>query len=251
MSMLHIIKAFKTPCDSSGQKLVLIKLADNANDEGYCWPSYQYIADHCGMNRRTVIRYVKALEKKGVLSVERRRKDNESNHSNMFKLIQGSDGVSLGGGVTQSLGGDTETLGGSDTVSPRTYHSLESTKEPINSSIDEAFDYFWINSGLVKSSKQKAKSKFKTLVKKENDPLAFAGRLVRDCQERQKANQFGFDRLHATTYLNNERWEDEVRHEANQPNNPQSSGTGRSRIRNTDIFAGIDTAGTSEDQCIL
>jgi hypothetical protein len=29
------------------RKLVLIKLADNANDSGECWPSYKHIADHC------------------------------------------------------------------------------------------------------------------------------------------------------------------------------------------------------------
>ncbi|VEJ15728.1 hypothetical protein [Pasteurella multocida] len=33
--------------------------------------------------------------------------------------------------------------------------------------------------------------------------------LVRDVQKRLSLGQFGFDKLHPTTYLNNARWEDE------------------------------------------
>ncbi|WP_409365500.1 helix-turn-helix domain-containing protein [Klebsiella pneumoniae] len=35
------------------RKLVLLKLADNANDDGICFPSYQYIADKCEMSKRS------------------------------------------------------------------------------------------------------------------------------------------------------------------------------------------------------
>ncbi|ECG5516286.1 helix-turn-helix domain-containing protein, partial [Salmonella enterica subsp. enterica] len=45
MSMNLMAKAMSIKVGNPLRKLVLIKLADNANDEGECWPSYQHIAD--------------------------------------------------------------------------------------------------------------------------------------------------------------------------------------------------------------
>lgn len=43
-------------------KIVLLALADNANDEGHCWPSITTLARKCGMDRRTVLRVISTLE---------------------------------------------------------------------------------------------------------------------------------------------------------------------------------------------
>lgn len=45
MSMDLMVKAMKTKVGNPLRKLVLVKLADNASDQGECWPSYQHIAD--------------------------------------------------------------------------------------------------------------------------------------------------------------------------------------------------------------
>jgi hypothetical protein len=45
MSMELMVKAMKTKVGNPLRKLVLVKLADNASDQGECWPSYQHIAD--------------------------------------------------------------------------------------------------------------------------------------------------------------------------------------------------------------
>ena len=47
MSMTLMAKAMAIKVGNPVRKLVLIKLADNANDNGECWPSYQHIADRC------------------------------------------------------------------------------------------------------------------------------------------------------------------------------------------------------------
>jgi len=47
MSMLLTAQAMKLKVGNPTRKLVLLKLADNANDKGECFPSYQHIADHC------------------------------------------------------------------------------------------------------------------------------------------------------------------------------------------------------------
>lgn len=49
-------------------KLVLLALADNANDEGMCYPSMRTVAAKCGMGWRTVQRAIQTLEEQGHLS---------------------------------------------------------------------------------------------------------------------------------------------------------------------------------------
>ena len=60
-------RVMKTRVGDSIRKLILLKLADNADDFGLCRPSYQHISDQCELARRTVIRHVKALEDEGFL----------------------------------------------------------------------------------------------------------------------------------------------------------------------------------------
>ncbi|HBA34861.1 MAG TPA: hypothetical protein DCZ12_12070 [Gammaproteobacteria bacterium] len=83
MSMTLMVEAMQALVGHSGRKLVLIKLADNANDDGVCWPSYQNIADHCEMGRSTVKQHIKTLEKDGFLTVAER---NGGRSSNKFQL---------------------------------------------------------------------------------------------------------------------------------------------------------------------
>ena len=49
-------------------KLVLLALADNANDQGECYPSLTNIATRCEMHRTTVVRSIQALEAAGHVS---------------------------------------------------------------------------------------------------------------------------------------------------------------------------------------
>ena len=64
--------AFDTPCPTPSAKLVLLKLADHANDEGECWPSQGRIATDCGLTRETVNRQIKLLTDLGLLRLEHR-----------------------------------------------------------------------------------------------------------------------------------------------------------------------------------
>lgn len=52
-------------------KSVLISLADNANDHGYCWPSLTKISERTCFGRTAVIDAVKWLEAHGVLRADR------------------------------------------------------------------------------------------------------------------------------------------------------------------------------------
>lgn len=85
MSMSLMVDAMKLKIGNPTRKLVLIKLADNANDHGECWPSYNHIADQCEISRSSAMRHVKALIEMGLVSV-RHRKGELGNSSNIFTL---------------------------------------------------------------------------------------------------------------------------------------------------------------------
>ena len=75
MSIHMISQAWKTPVTSLAAKLVLLKLADNASDEGKAWPHIETIASETGLARSSVFRALDELEKSGI--VERHRGRNE------------------------------------------------------------------------------------------------------------------------------------------------------------------------------
>jgi len=122
--------------------------------------------------------------------------------------------------VTGCHAGVTICHGVGDNLSLVPNNTPNTTPESIiNKEIESEFNYFWAN-GLNNGSKKKAFETFTKIVKKSKKcPKEFSGELVLDCIARKKANQFGFDNLHTTTYLNQERWTDEIK--VNQPVQPR------------------------------
>ena len=129
MSMNLMAKAMNIKVGNPLRKLVLIKLADNANDNGECWPSYQHVADQCEVSRSTVKSHIRALEEMGLLKREFRRKG-ELNQSNVFYLT-----LDNAQQIQPESGGAGAARGGGAGAAPRTYHSFEPVKEPVNEPI--------------------------------------------------------------------------------------------------------------------
>lgn len=130
MSMRLMVQAMNCKVGNPARKLVLLKLADNANDDGICFPSYQYIADKCEMTRRSAISHIEYLIKMGLVSKkERKNKDGSISNLYFLHLEQGSENFALGG-ENISLGSENFALGGSENISLITSHSLEPVNEP-------------------------------------------------------------------------------------------------------------------------
>lgn len=130
MSMRLMVQAMNCEVGNPARKLVLLKLADNANDDGICFPSYQYIADKCEMSKRSAISHIDDLIKMGFVTKKaRKNKDGSSANLYLLHLEQGSEKSALGG-ENISLGSENFALGGSENISPRTSHSLEPVNEP-------------------------------------------------------------------------------------------------------------------------
>lgn len=79
---------------SGATRMVLFVLADMANEQGECWPSFQTIAEHAGIDVRTAYRAIAWLEKHGFLAVVRRPVPGSKKPlSNLYRVrIPGEDG---------------------------------------------------------------------------------------------------------------------------------------------------------------
>ncbi|MCC6208792.1 MAG: helix-turn-helix domain-containing protein [Gammaproteobacteria bacterium] len=75
-------------------KLVLLSLADAADDHGVCWPSVPTVARKCRISPRTVRRIILMLVALGLLFIETRLRPNESRTSNRYVLAMRGDTVS-------------------------------------------------------------------------------------------------------------------------------------------------------------
>ncbi|HCN9028444.1 TPA: helix-turn-helix domain-containing protein [Escherichia coli] len=237
MSMNLMAKAMNIKVGNPLRKLVLIKLADNANDNGECWPSYQHVADQCEVSRSTVKSHIRALEEMGLLKREFRRKG-ELNQSNVFYLT-----LDNAQQIQPESGGAGAALGGGAGAAPRTYHSFEPVNEPKNimfehvrtecekspdrhEETDKAFEEIFWCAGMRKAGKKNAASAFRTQFREwrkttRGTAREFATMLAEDIACRN-GKQFGFDRLLPSSYLNGQRWNDE-KPETIQPQSKPSS----------------------------
>jgi hypothetical protein len=70
-------------------KLVLMALADAADDQGVCWPSVSTLARKCTVSTRTVQRALRTLVDQNLLIAEPRHRRDGSSTSNRYRLRMG------------------------------------------------------------------------------------------------------------------------------------------------------------------
>ncbi|MGK8935272.1 helix-turn-helix domain-containing protein [Pluralibacter gergoviae] len=134
MSMTLMAKALAIKTGNPIRKLVLIKLADNANDHGECWPSYKHIADHCECSKSAVREHIDALISMGLLVKENRPgvKNGKGNASNLYymQLNNPVPPESIAPVSPKSTGMPSESTPPMPPRGTRTYHSFEPVIEP-------------------------------------------------------------------------------------------------------------------------
>ena len=89
--MSHRASAWAWDVDLKGDplvKFVLVALADQADDYGYCWPSQKKIAEKVCQGERTVRRHIATLRDLGLLTVIR-RSSTRGRRSNGYQLHVG------------------------------------------------------------------------------------------------------------------------------------------------------------------
>lgn len=86
MSVQAISCAFALRGISSSEKLVLLALANYADENMRCWPSQETLARETELSERTVWGALKSLEEKRVLSREQRKRADGTRSTDVFTL---------------------------------------------------------------------------------------------------------------------------------------------------------------------
>lgn len=67
-------------------KLVLLALADHANDEYTCFPSVRHLAEKTNLSRSSIQRAIKSLGKECFIKITRRKSGPVTQSSNLYEL---------------------------------------------------------------------------------------------------------------------------------------------------------------------
>lgn len=130
MSVEAISWANKQKAGSFGAKLVLLALANYADEEGYCYPSQKTMADVTEMSRDSVARYIKSLEAIGLVERAARFDRSGRRTTDMVRLLINGGGTPQSAGVgTPQPGGEVPPVGGG-VRTPQPRGDLNLKKEP-------------------------------------------------------------------------------------------------------------------------
>ncbi len=89
--------------------LCLLTLADHANDDGVCWPSYDRIARRARCSRRQAMRCVEHLKSEGWITVIGKKPTDKGQFVNLYRIhLKGGDMAS----PAKGKGGDKNWVGG-------------------------------------------------------------------------------------------------------------------------------------------
>lgn len=152
------------------QTLIMLALADYANDEGVCWPAWESIAKKARCSRTTVWRIINQLIRANKIEINHRRGRNKTNTYRIIKTFHGetSQDETLSAktfhGETKTFHPETKNVSSYETRSSRNRH-----EPPTVGVSDRAFpgfksrltpqNLFWMISERLKTAVGPAKKK--------------------------------------------------------------------------------------------
>jgi hypothetical protein len=120
-------------------KLVLMALADAADDKGVCWPSIATLAAKCDLSTRTIRRSIQYLVPRDLLLVEQRYRTDGSCSSNLYRLqLQGVDKMSPAPVFHDSTSGPRSQCPPDASVIPITTNRTVNQSPPLQETADSA-----------------------------------------------------------------------------------------------------------------
>jgi len=190
------------------EKVMLVEIASLQDEERGCYASNAHFAEFFDLSISRVSEIINSLAKKGLVSIEQIRDGKRI----VERRIRIADPFEKPNTPSENAAnpfgkGDeppSENTKGSNTNNNNTQSNTSSNV------VGDAFELYW-KASTKQGSKKKAASIFASIVKRDKrNPMEFAALLINDVNARLKAQQFGFDKLHITTYLNQERWNDSL-----------------------------------------
>ena len=79
-------KVFNDTNIKGNEKLLMLALADNSNDSGVCFPSWNKLITKTSMSRNSLAKWLNSVEEKGLLFRKQRGRKNGSKTSNKFLI---------------------------------------------------------------------------------------------------------------------------------------------------------------------
>jgi len=239
MSIEAMRWAWRQECSSAAEKLVLMALSDNADNDGYCWPGNAKTSERCQMSVASVRRHILSLERSGLVKkVKRRRRKDGTLSVWIYQMViteecapTTADPLPVDIYEQKSDQICTEICAPVSAQEP----SVEASSNPhsflrIDEISDEVeiaevvpeweiqFNQFWAIYPRHKD-KQRAKTKFKNLTKR-NRELALAA-VPHHAEFWEQTNTPDEFIPYPAKWLHGERWEDVLRYEAPKgKNNP-------------------------------
>lgn len=221
--------AWRFPAPSSTVKLVLLALADRADEKSRCFPSIERLERDTGLNRKTIIKAIAKLCNAGALSDTGQRKgatqrvkvyrlNTELETAPKTELFQKRNDSKNGtlnstkNGTLNSTKNGTQNQSVEPVIEPLLDHCasdrVKNGSEKVNA--DQLFGQFWKHY-TTKTGKQagfKAWQKF--MRGKRPDQIIFWNNLMLEYYHQQReAGTLGYEGIHASTYINQKRWEDD------------------------------------------
>lgn len=196
MSFEAMSWAAKRPCKNSLNKLVLLMLANYADENHRTWPSYKHLAELCECTERSVMRAVQSLQEEGALAIWPRYTQEGKQTSNLF--------------ILHVEWGDKNDRVGVTKTTPNTVIDIHNNNTNRGDKKDtpkycQDFEDWWTLYPRNDGSKKKAHELWQRVTKKEIE----VDKLQRATFKFMKAS-IGKDKKflpHATTWLNQGRWE--------------------------------------------
>tara|TARA_Y100001937_G_scaffold96276_1_gene130847 strand:+ start:533 stop:1315 length:783 start_codon:yes stop_codon:yes gene_type:complete len=214
MSWTSLAWASKQKAGSGNNKLVLLMLANFANDKHECFPSFKTLCKMTELSKGTIIRCISSLEKLGLINVKRRFMESQNNRqtSNLYILNV------VYQNETPQCQSDTP-LYQSETPSsirqtPHITSNIINLKKNKSKSYSDEFEKFWKEyPDRPNDNKHGAYLKFQQSLKeiKYDDLLEKTKQFAK--------SQIGADKKfipQAKTWLNQKRYNDEIAVEKNE-----------------------------------
>ena len=226
MSIAAVAWAFEQRLKDPTAKLVLIGIADKYNEAlGYAYPSMQWLADCADCTRRTARVKVGLLHEMGLVVREEIR-TGDTNMPNRYhiphlaggvgKKHRGEEVAASGGGLPTTGGVGDQTSGGvgdqasypPETRSPPNNKKLYNNDKKQRESLRFAFDQFW-DACPKKIGKKPAIDAFVSACD-ETEPFTLISAMQAYARYHRAAGTEGRYIMHPSTWLNQQRWEDEL-----------------------------------------
>lgn len=257
MSIKQMAKVWEWSKAEGAALLVMLALADHADDDGYCFPGVERVAKKCRISSRSVQRHVKDLGEIGELKVETGRGVTvQGGATNRYKitLVHASPHMPLQSGDNLAPGDKT-----TEVVTPRarsgdTVMSPKPSEEPsditpptpkggkvrLKLTEEQALSFadFW-EAYPRRTGRADAEVAFV-----KNGAFDLIEHVISAIEAHKKTEQWQRGIYpHPATWLNGRRWEDDLtheqqRHKSTNSRRPEVRG-GETNSKNSDQYAGL------------